>query len=146
MPRHEVRVSYAGDRKALAVPTVRRAVTRVLHDQSVGPALVTVTFLSAARMRALNRRTFGRDSATDVIAFRLPHPDTMVGDVYVCPAVARRSARRFRVHPRQELVRLVVHGTLHVLGHEHPGDAARTRSPMWTLQESYVRDLLGAEA
>jgi probable rRNA maturation factor len=144
--KRDVKVSYAGARRALAVPTVRRAVTRVLDDQAAGPALMTVTFLSAARMRTLNRRTFGRDAATDVIAFRLPHPDTMVGDVYVCPAVARRSARQFHVSPRQELLRLVVHGTLHVLGHDHPDGAARTRSPMWTLQEAYVRDLLGGDA
>jgi len=136
-------VSFGGDRRALSVPTVRRAVTTILEDQNVTAATVTVTFLSPARMRTLNRRSFGRDRPTDVIAFPLAHADELVGDVYICPAVARRSARRFEVSPREELVRLVVHGLLHVLGHEHPTGTARERSPMWTLQERYVTALIG---
>ena len=142
-PKLDIRVSFAGERRALSVPTVRRAVTTVLDGQKAGAASVTVTFVSSARMRALNRRTFGRDYATDVIAFSLPHADRLVGDVYVCPSHARRAARRFDVTPREELLRLVVHGTLHVLGHKHPDDGTRTQSPMWELQERYVAALTG---
>jgi probable rRNA maturation factor len=142
-PKLDIRVSFAGERRALSVPAVRRAVTTVLDGQQAGAASVTVTFMSAARMRALNRRTFGRDCATDVIAFSLPHADRLVGDVYVCPSRARCAARRFGVTPREELLRLVVHGTLHVLGHNHPDDGPRTQSPMWERQERYVRGLTG---
>ena len=146
-PRLEVRVSFAGERRALSVPTVRRAVTTVLDGQETGAgagaASVTVTFMSSHRMRALNRRMFGRDYATDVIAFSLPHAGRLIGDVYVCPSHARRAARRFDVTPREELLRLVVHGVLHVLGYKHPDDGTRTQSPMWELQERYVRALTG---
>jgi len=44
----------------------------------------------------------------------------------------------------EELVRLTVHGTLHVLGYDHPAGPARMRSAMWRRQEKYVRRLLGA--
>jgi len=141
-----VRVSFAGERRALSVPTVRRIVTAVLDGQDMARATVTVTFMSPGRMRSLNRRTFGRDRTTDVIAFSLPHSDELVGDVYVCPTVARRSARRFKISPREELLRLVVHGTLHVLGHDHPDGASRVQSPMWGLQERYVTALTGGSS
>jgi probable rRNA maturation factor len=36
---------------------------------------------------------------------------------------------------REEIARLVVHGTLHVLGYDHPEDESRTASPMWRRQE-----------
>ena len=144
-PRLEIRVSFAGERRALSVPTVRRAVATVLdgQDTGAGAASVPVTFMSSHRMRALNRRMFGRDYATDVIAFSLPHAGRLIGDVYVCPSHARRAARRFDVTPREELLRLVVHGVLHVLGYKHPDDGTRTQSPMWELQERYVRALTG---
>ncbi|HXJ29862.1 MAG TPA: rRNA maturation RNAse YbeY [Gemmatimonadales bacterium] len=44
---------------------------------------------------------------------------------------------------REELVRLAVHGTLHVLGYDHPDGPGRTRSAMWRRQERYVRRLMG---
>jgi probable rRNA maturation factor len=64
-----------------------------------------------------------------------------VGDVYVCAWVAEREARARRIPVREELVRLVVHGTLHALGREHPEDEGRTTSPMWRRQERYVESL-----
>ncbi len=144
--RRDIKVSYAGDRRALAVPTVRRAISTVLDREGVGAATVAITFMSTARMRSLNRRTFGRDHATDVMAFPLVHDDGLVGDVYVCPSIARRSARHFRISSREELLRLVVHGILHVLGYDHPGGASRTHSRMWKLQEAYVASLIGSRA
>jgi probable rRNA maturation factor len=101
-------------------------------------------------MRRLNRRVTGRRRVTDVLAFALPQPDgRVVGDVYICPAAAQRwvnnggrgTGDERRVE--EELIRLAVHGTLHVLGYDHPAGARRTRSRMWRRQERYVRRLLG---
>jgi probable rRNA maturation factor len=110
-------------------------------------AHVEVVVLDPAAMRRLNRRATGRRGLTDVIAYGLPLPDGgLVGDVYVCPAAATawigadRPARPAAL--REELVRLVVHGTLHVLGYDHPDGPGRTRSVMWRRQERYVRRLL----
>jgi len=76
----------------------------------------------------------------------------VVGDVYIAPDVARANAVRFGRGVREELARLVVHGTLHVLGHEHPDGTDRTTSPMWQRQERLMasarvrRALLGGRA
>ena len=59
----------------------------------------------------------------------------MVGDIYIAPQVARANAMRFGRGVREELARLVIHGTLHVLGHDHPDGTDRTSSPMWRRQE-----------
>ena len=110
---------------------------------------VELTLLDAAGMRRLNRRATGRRALTDVLAFALSQPDgTLVGDVYLCPQAAAQWVKNGgRVtgdggRVAEELVRLVVHGTLHVLGYDHPEGAGRTRSPMWRRQETYVRRLL----
>lgn len=128
-------------RPVLPAATVRRVVRAVLAGERRA-ADVSVTFLGPTRMRALNRDYLGHDRPTDVIAFGLAQPDGgLVGDVYVCRAVAEGEARRRGLPLRQELVRLVVHGTLHVLGWDHPDDDSRLRSPMWRRQERYVARL-----
>ncbi|MGH7547863.1 MAG: rRNA maturation RNase YbeY, partial [Gemmatimonadales bacterium] len=80
-----------------------------------------------------------------------PQPDgSLVGDIYICPEAARRYVVRRGLGGREsvhaELVRLVVHGTLHVLGYDHPEGRGRTRSAMWRRQERYVRRLLNGRA
>jgi probable rRNA maturation factor len=62
----------------------------------------------------------------------------VIGDIYICQAVAERNARRLGIPLRQELARLVVHGTLHVVGYEHPAGEARASSPMWKRQEKIL--------
>jgi probable rRNA maturation factor len=121
---------------------VRRIVRAVLESERRA-ADISISFVSPGRMRALNREWKGRDLPTDVLSFALPDPaGGLTGDVYICAAVARAEAVARGIPTREELVRLVVHGTLHVLGHDHPEGAGRTRSAMWRRQERYVKALV----
>ena len=93
-------------------------------------------------MRRLNAAHKGHDRPTDVLTLRAREPrGQVIGDVYICPWVAAREARARGIPLREELIRLVVHGTLHALGREHPEGPGRTRSPMWRRQERYVEAL-----
>jgi probable rRNA maturation factor len=121
---------------------------QVLRWEGARTTRVEVALLDAAAMRRLNRRVTGRRGLTDVLAFGLPQPDGRVlGDVYVCPEAAERYVATHQSGERgavgEELTRLTVHGTLHVLGYDHPEGVGRTRSAMWRRQERYVRRLTG---
>ena len=134
-------MSVSGRRLPLPAVLVRRVVEAVLAGER-RRALISVTFLGRESMRRLNRRHKGHDRPTDVLSFAMADPrGATVGDVYVCAWVAAREARSRGVPLREELVRLVVHGTLHALGREHPEGPDRTRSPMWRRQERYVSAL-----
>ncbi|HVZ49080.1 MAG TPA: rRNA maturation RNase YbeY [Gemmatimonadaceae bacterium] len=140
MRRPRVDVGRDGVRRGLAPARVRAIVRTVLRAEGARASAVSVTFVSDAVMRRLNARFLGRRRPTDVIAFGMDAGDgSRVGDVYVSPDAARRSAAAERVPVREELVRLVVHGTLHVIGHDHPEGPSRVRSAMWRRQEALVR-------
>jgi probable rRNA maturation factor len=131
-------VVVSGRRLPLSSALVRRVVRGVLEGER-RRALVSVTFLGRDAMRRLNAEHKGRDEPTDVLAFAMTDgAGATVGDVYICPWVARREARARGLPLREELIRLVIHGTLHVLGRTHPEGPARTRSSMWRRQERYV--------
>lgn len=131
----------SGRRLPMPAALVRRAVRTVLRGER-RRALVSVTFLGRDAMRRLNAEHKGRDRPTDVLSFALRHPaGGTLGDVYVCAWMAEREARARGIPRREELIRLVVHGTLHALGYEHPEGDGRTRSPMWRRQERYVEAL-----
>lgn len=135
---HVVQVATEQVRIPVARGRVERVVVSVLRAERVGEAEVSVTFVTNRRMAALNRQHLGHAGATDVISFGfapVAEGAPVTGDIYIAPAVARRNALAHGAGIREELLRLVVHGTLHVLGHDHPTDDARTTSPMWRRQE-----------
>jgi probable rRNA maturation factor len=89
---------------------------------------LTLTFVDPAEMAALNLEHMGKDGPTDVLSFPLDSVDdethgmpgpSLLGDVVVCPAVAGEAAPTHAGTVDDELALLVVHGVLHVLGHDH---------------------------
>ena len=143
-----VAVALLGVRVPLGAARIRQAATTVLRAEHVPAALLSITFVSRSRIAMINREHFGRRGPTDVIAFGLGGigRGPIIGDVYIAPDVARANAVRHRIGVREELLRLVVHGILHVLGHDHPDGAARHRSRMWARQEALVRKVVIAPA
>lgn len=144
-----VDVSVETERLPLARARIAELVEGVLRRERVRDAMLSVTFLPDRAMAALNHRHRGHRAATDVLSFGFaPEGDRspVVGDMYIAPAVARRNARRHGVGVREELARLVVHGTLHVLGYDHPDGEERLQSAMWRRQEQLLTHLFNGEA
>jgi len=136
-----IEVAVSGRRLPVSRSLVQRVVQTVLSRERRA-ALISVTFLGRDSMRRLNAQHKGHDRPTDVLTFALTGPaDRIVGDVYICPWVARQEARARGIPFREELIRLIVHGTLHALGRDHPDGPERTRSAMWRRQERYVEGL-----
>lgn len=128
-------------RAALSARAATEAVRTVLRQERRN-GFISLHFVGRDRMRELHQRYLGVSRVTDVLAFALRGPDSaVVGDVYVCSWIAAREARRRRVPVREEVLRYVIHGVLHVLGYDHPEDDARIRSAMWRRQERYVAAL-----
>lgn len=133
-----VEISSTVRRIPIAADGVRHLVEATLRAERVRDAMVSVAFVGRTAMARLNGRYLRRAGATDVISFGMGRESGMlpvVGDIYICVAVARTNAKRFRLPLREEIARLVVHGVLHVTGEDHPDDEARTTSPMWRKQE-----------
>ena len=123
--------------EALLEAAVRRAVVADGRETEL-----SVTLVDDAEIRRLNREYRGRDRPTDVIAFSLGSPEEPLGDVYVGADQARRQAEALGVPLSEELVRLAIHGTLHVLGHDHPDGDGRFASSMYVLQEQLLGEVL----
>ena len=137
-------VQVATDEVRIPVSRVRvqRIADAVLRAERVRDAVVSITFVSDRAMAALNKRHLGHRGPTDVISFGFAPAAKgapLTGDVYIAPDVARRNAAAHGAGVREELLRLVVHGMLHVTGHDHPVDDARYASPMWKRQEQLLR-------
>jgi probable rRNA maturation factor len=108
---------------------------------------LSVALLDDPEISLLNRTHLGHEGPTDVISFALYQPgEPVLGDVYLGYEQAVRQAAEEGVPLAEELVRLAIHGALHVLGLHHPETAEhREGSPMYRLQEALLEGVLGRE-
>jgi probable rRNA maturation factor len=121
----------APDRRLLA----RRA-GRLLEELGREEAELALTLVDDPTMQALNARDRGRQAPTDVLSYSLlegPHAEfrrALLGDVVISVDTAARQARRARRSLDDECLRLLVHGVLHLVGHDHQAaeEARRMRA------------------
>lgn len=115
---------------------LRRRAGAILRAADRGDDELSIALVDDAEIALLNGQYRDRPRATDVLSFSLlegEHADRsggMLGDVVVSLETAERQARRGRRSLEEEVLRLVVHGVLHLLGHDHERDdeARRMRS------------------
>jgi probable rRNA maturation factor len=134
--RIEVRL-LAGSRGAVPAAELRRIAGGVLDREGVSAAVgVEVVLADAATVRDLNRLYRGQDEPTDVLSFAAAAGEPFVeaagepaslGEVVVCLPVARAQAAAGGRALAGEVAHLVVHGLLHILGHDHDGAAESVR-------------------
>ena len=106
-------------------------------------AELSILLISPGHIRKLNARFAGDDYATDVLSFPMLEDDDnslLLGDVVICPEIARTNASKVGHELGAEIDTLLVHGTLHLLGYDHDEEEAKAR------MERRQRELLEAFA
>ena len=108
-----------------------------LTGEGAADSELSVSFVTEDEIAELHERYMDEEGPTDVLSFPLDEADEdgvrVLGDVVVCPAVA---ARNNPADPGAEMRLLLVHGILHLLGHDH--ERADERAVMWAIQERYT--------
>ena len=123
-----------------------RLATFVLADQQVPDAMeVSLLFVDRESIGQLNAHHMDAEGPTDVLAFPMdlpgetrPGEPSILGDVVMCPEVAAEQASGHGTSAAAEMELLVVHGLLHLLGHDHAETDERRR--MFALTDRLLAD------
>ncbi len=98
---------------------------------------LVIVFVNSREMRRMNKQYRGKDYATDVLSFH-PVEKTSVGELVLCLPVIRAQSKRTGLSERGELGYMIVHGVLHLMGHDHVTKS--DEAEMFALQdELYAR-------
>lgn len=131
---------------AVSRPSVALFCLNVLRSFYADARALSVVFIGARRMRAINGKYLGHDYATDVLSFSykgsVVEGRPFLGEIVIAPEVAAAHAARYGTSPEREIRKLLVHGILHLLGYNHETD----RGQMNRLQKKLLRRKLLANA
>lgn len=124
---------------------LQKAVSDTLYHQRIQPAVeISIVIGTADYIQTLNQIYRGINEPTDVLAF--PHnmidPDTgekNLGDIIIAYPIAVQQAEAGGHSVMAELILLVIHGTLHLLGYTH--ESEHEIRMMWSIQEDILAKL-----
>jgi len=97
---------------------LKSTAAKLLRATGKPGAELSLLLTGDAQVRKLNRTHRGKDKATDVLSFP-SHDDTFLGDIAISVETARRQAAAYDAPLQNEVNRLLIHGLLHLLGHDH---------------------------
>ena len=125
------------------ITLLNRVISAVIEYEGIADDCeVSISFITADEIRALNRDYRGKDSATDVLSFPVSSDLAIgdghfLGDIAICLDVAKQQAIDYGHSLERELSFLVVHGLLHLLGYDHVTD----ETEMFTIQDEILSAL-----
>jgi probable rRNA maturation factor len=121
-----VYLSNATRKSGLDFRAIERTVGALLAALDERESSISVSFVRDPRIRELNRAFRGLDKPTDVLSFPLVEPgdaypgaERLLGDIVISVDTARRQAADYDAPLDREVQRLLIHGVLHLLGHDH---------------------------
>jgi probable rRNA maturation factor len=120
-------------------PWIEQALRMAGHDRA---GEIALRVIDSGEMSALNLRFRGREGPTNVLSFPVELPAgvelPLLGDIAICAPLVRSEALEQGKPERAHWAHLCVHGTLHLLGHDHQHAAEAER------MEALERDILQA--
>ncbi len=125
-----------------AADRLRATAMKVLAREGVDGAELSIVLADDRLTRDLNREYRKLDRSTDVLSFpdgeRLPDGTTFLGEIVISLESARRQARELDHGEVRELEELVLHGVLHLLGHDHETDGGAMNALELELREELM--------
>ena len=91
---------------------------------------ISLAFIEKEEIKKLNKKFLGKNKPTDVLSFNLNDKDCL-GEIVICPEVAKT---------KQEMVKVLIHGILHLLGYEHE-KSKREAEKMEEREKKYLLEI-----
>lgn len=136
---NNVEIFNSSSKQFLPRKSVIEIIEKVLLSNKKSGAEVNIIYLDDDEIQKLNKQYLNHDYTTDVIAFNLDEGQEKMlleGEVYIGVDVAERQASEYGVSLKNELLRLAVHGTLHLIGYED--DTPAKKNIMHDLENKFL--------
>jgi probable rRNA maturation factor len=117
---------------------IKRIVEFVCVKEKIKNAELSFVIVNDRTIRTINKKFLRHDFVTDVITFPL-EPSVINAEIYINTQQAKRQAKENYVTLKNEITRLVVHGTLHAIGYDDT--TVILKKKMDSVQERYVSEL-----
>lgn len=112
---------------------------KVLKGENRQTETISLAFVNKAEIEELNKKFRKKNKPTDVLSFELKNRN-ILGEIIICPDVVTENAKKYGVTLKSELLKVFVHGILHLCGYDHER-SDREAEKMEEKQNKYLSEL-----
>ncbi|HPD33537.1 MAG TPA: rRNA maturation RNase YbeY [Candidatus Kapabacteria bacterium] len=127
------------EKKYLPQKKIMDVANLIFDDYHIEDAKIRIIFLYDDDINDINKRFLHHNSPTDVLSFNFEE-ENLEGEIYISIETAERQAKEYKVSLTNELLRLSIHGILHLLGYEDK--TMKNRKIMHNLEDKYLNKIL----
>ncbi len=109
----------------------------VIRDEKRIPGDLCFIFMNDEEIKKINKSFLGHDYYTDVISFEDNKGNTLNGEIYISIDRVRYNSKVYKVSARDELIRVMIHGILHLCGYDD--NETKEKDKMFSRQEYLVK-------
>jgi len=106
-------VNFSVDKKSFS-----QVAKVVLKGENRERENISLAFIGKVEMKKLNKKFRKKNKPTDVLSFLLNEKECF-GEIIICPEVVAGNAKRYGVSAQSEMLKVFVHGILHLCGYDH---------------------------
>lgn len=117
-----------------------RFIEKVIRSEKMLTGDLSFIITSDKKILEINRKFLNHNYYTDVIAFGYNKGKVINGEIYISIDTVKINADNYKVSLRSEVVRNMIHGTLHLCGYEDKSKSEK--SVMKKIEEKYLRDII----
>lgn len=130
-----ISVFNSSSRKPIANKSIVKKIESVLVHFKIKKAEINVIFVDDDEIHRINKEFLNHDYPTDVITFPFEDSD-LEGEIYISVDTADLQAKEYKVTLTNELMRLAIHGTLHLIGYED--NTKEKKAEMSELEDKFL--------
>jgi rRNA maturation RNase YbeY len=120
-----ISVVNSSSKKPLPIKIIKKAVEAALVGEKTADYNIDIIFVDDDYMQSLNIEYLQHHYTTDVLSFPLGEGEAIEGEIYISPFVAMQQAEEYKTTLTKELIRLSIHGTLHLIGYDDKDSESR---------------------
>ena len=129
----------SGQRLPVQRDTIEGVLHKLIHAFHIPAFDINCIFVQDDALREMKIQYFDEDVYTDIISFTLDCSEEFLeGELYISPERIRENALEYTVPVKQEFIRILIHGFLHLMGYEDSSE--EERKTMRELEDRFLKE------
>ena len=138
--KHRINIYNESSKSRLPIKKAKEIINLVIEDNNISNSTVNLIYCDDEYIHKINKEYLNHDYPTDIITFTI-EKDPYLCEIYISVETAQKNANDYNVSLNNELLRLVSHGALHIVGFDD--NTEKLRNIMKNKEDYYLHKILG---